>query len=59
MTYTFGWLGHSEAVPQSVALWGTASLCPSHPAAVLYKTCDEILGTLVGMINHPNTWVIK
>ena len=28
-------------------------------AAVLYKTCDEILGTLVGMINHPDTWVIR
>ena len=28
-------------------------------AAVLYKTCDEILGTLVGMINHSDTWVIE
>jgi len=27
-------------------------------AAALYKTYDSILGTLVGMINHPETWVI-
>jgi four helix bundle protein len=27
-------------------------------AAALYHTYDEILGTLVGMINHPETWVI-
>lgn len=24
----------------------------------LYRTYDEIIGTLVGMINHPETWVI-
>jgi len=24
----------------------------------LYKTYDETLGTIVGMINHPETWVI-
>jgi four helix bundle protein len=28
------------------------------PARVLYQTYEEILGTLVGMINHPETWVI-
>mgnify|MGYP006969523461 CR=1 FL=1 len=27
-------------------------------AAALYQTYNEILGTLVGMINHPQTWVI-
>jgi four helix bundle protein len=27
-------------------------------AEVLYRTYDEILRTLVGMINHPETWVI-
>ena len=27
-------------------------------AAALYQTYNEILGTLVGMINHPETWVI-
>lgn len=27
-------------------------------AAVLYQTYDEIISTLVGMINHPETWVI-
>lgn len=27
-------------------------------AAQLYKTYDEIIGTLVGMINHPDTWIL-
>ena len=27
-------------------------------AAILYRTYDSILGTFVGMINHPETWVI-
>jgi len=26
--------------------------------AELYKTYDEILGTIVGMINHPETWIL-
>ncbi|MBW3541110.1 MAG: four helix bundle protein [Planctomycetes bacterium] len=25
----------------------------------LYSTYDEIIGTLVGMINNPETWIIK
>lgn len=28
-------------------------------AAGLYKTYDEILRTVVGMINHPETWTLK
>ncbi len=28
-------------------------------ASDLYKTYDEILGTFVGMINHPETWILK
>lgn len=28
-------------------------------AAGLYKTYDEVIATLVGMINHSNTWVLK
>jgi four helix bundle protein len=28
-------------------------------AAALYKAYDEIIGTFVGMINHPETWVIR
>lgn len=28
-------------------------------ARKLYKTYDEVIGTLVGMINHPETWVIQ
>ena len=27
-------------------------------AQVLYQAYDQIIGTLVGMINHPETWVI-
>ena len=27
-------------------------------AAVLYQTYDGIIGTIVGMITHPETWVI-
>ena len=25
----------------------------------LYSTYDDILGTIVGMINHPETWVLR
>jgi four helix bundle protein len=28
-------------------------------AAMLYKIYDEVIGTFVGMINHPETWVIR
>ena len=28
-------------------------------AAELYKSYDEVIGTLVGMINHSETWTIK
>ena len=28
-------------------------------AAALYKTYDEIIRTVVGMITHPETWVIR
>ena len=28
-------------------------------AAKLYQSYDSILGTIVGMINHPETWVFK
>ena len=27
-------------------------------AASLYKSYDEVIGTSVGMINHPETWII-
>ncbi len=28
-------------------------------AAQLYTTYDEVIGTIVGMINHPHTWILK
>src|SRR5437870_8540883 len=27
-------------------------------AAKLYRTYDAVLGTFVGMINHPETWIL-
>jgi hypothetical protein len=27
-------------------------------AAALYQTYNEVLRTIVGMINHPETWVM-
>lgn len=30
---------------------------PRETAAELFKTYEAIIGTLVGMINHPETWV--
>ena len=32
---------------------------PRDDARKLYKTYEEIIRTLVGMINHPNTWIIR
>lgn len=29
------------------------------PAAILYQTYDQILATLVGMIHHADTWIIR
>ena len=31
---------------------------PKEAGRELYATYDEIIGTLVGMINHPETWVL-
>ena len=31
---------------------------PREKGAGLYKACDAILGTIVGMITHPETWVL-
>jgi four helix bundle protein len=28
-------------------------------AKKLYQSCDQVIGTLVGMINHPETWIIS
>ena len=28
-------------------------------AAELYRVYDEVIGTIVGMINHPETWVLQ
>ena len=28
-------------------------------AAEIYKTYDDVIGTFVGMINHPETWIIQ
>lgn len=31
---------------------------PRETGAALYKSCDAILGTIVGMITHPETWIL-
>jgi four helix bundle protein len=31
---------------------------PRDKAAKLYRTYDDILGTFVGMINHPESWIL-
>ncbi len=31
---------------------------PREKGAALYKACDAILATIVGMITHPETWVL-
>ena len=30
-----------------------------NPAAEFYKTYDSVLSTIVGMINHPESWLLK
>jgi four helix bundle protein len=32
--------------------------CPPEPARELYQTYASVIATLVGMINHPETWLI-
>ena len=31
---------------------------PREKGADLYKACDAVLGTIVGMITHPESWVL-
>ena len=55
-------LSDSESEAAETQVWlGFAVECQymdRDEAAALYQTYNEILGTLVGMINHPETWVI-
>jgi four helix bundle protein len=32
---------------------------PREDAKLLYQTYHTVLGTIVGMINHPETWLIS
>jgi four helix bundle protein len=33
--------------------------CDREYAATLYKSYDEIIGTVVGMMNHAETWILR
>jgi four helix bundle protein len=55
-------LSDSESEAAETQVWlGFAVKCgymKRDTAAALYQTYDGIIGTIVGMINHPETWVI-
>ncbi len=56
-------LSDAETEAAEVQVWLEFAVkcryCDRGTAAPLYKTYDEIIGTLVGMINHPETWVLR
>jgi four helix bundle protein len=56
-------LSDSEAEAAETQVWLEFAVeceyLEREPARVLYQTYEEVIGTLVGMINHPETWVIR
>src|SRR6267154_1313538 len=56
-------LNDAEAEAAETQVWLQVSVQCSYmereTGASLYQTFHEILGTLVGMINHPETWTIN
>ncbi|WP_345781111.1 four helix bundle protein [Prosthecobacter sp.] len=56
-------LSDSEAEAAETQVWIEFAVASEYldrtQARKLYKTYDEVIGTLVGMINHPETWVIQ
>ena len=58
-----GKLSDSETEAAETQVWlefaVKCSYCDREQAAALYKHYDEIIGTLVGMRNHPETWVLR
>jgi four helix bundle protein len=55
-------LSDSETEPAETQVWlEFAVKCgylPRDDGRRLYKIYDEVLGTIVGMINHPDTWLL-
>ena len=55
-------LSDSESEAAETQIWlefsARCGYIPAEDGHALYQTYDEILGTIVGMINHPETWVI-
>ena len=56
-------LSDSEAEAAETQVWIEFAVASEYldrtQARKIYKTYDEVIGTLVGMINHPETWVIQ
>jgi four helix bundle protein len=56
-------LNDAEAEAAETQVWlEYAVACeylPADDARTLYREYDGILRTIVGMINHPETWIIK
>lgn len=56
-------LSDSEAEAAETQVWIEFAVASEYldraTARCLYKIYDEVIGTLVGMINHPETWVIQ
>ena len=56
-------LSDSEAEAAETQVWIEFAVASEYldrtQARKLYKTYDEVIGNLVGMINHPETWVIQ
>lgn len=55
-------LSDSEAEAAETQVWIEFAVASDYldriQARKLYKIYDEIIGTLVGMINHPETWIL-
>lgn len=56
-------LSDSEAEAAETQVWIEFAVASEYldriQARKLYKIYDEIIGTLVGMINHPETWILQ
>ncbi len=56
-------LSDAEAEAAETQVWiefaVKAGYLDRETATILYKAYDGILGTLVGMITHPETWILQ
>jgi hypothetical protein len=49
----------SRSVCANLAFAVKCGYLPKEDGEDLYRTYDSIIRTVVGMINHPETWVIR